>query len=94
MSEEEEKSIMVALLDDASMRVIPRLCNLQRRMEEGEELSGNDTHFCGETLEKLRFCLGHSARDPDCEQIFSSITHQLYQVLNLAGRQLREPARA
>ncbi len=85
MSKDEERSILVALLDDAAEHVIPRLCDLQRRLRAGAGLSDNDALFCSETLEKLRFCLDHSSDDHECELIFANITHQLYEVLSLAG---------
>ncbi len=83
MSKDEERSVLVALLDDAADHVIPRLGDLQRRLRAGGWLSEYDTLFCGETLEKLRFCLSHSWDDHECEQIFANMTHQLYEVLSL-----------
>ncbi len=85
MSKDEENSVLVALLEDAADHVLPRLHGLKRHLEAGGGLSENDTLFCSETLEKLRFCLGGAGNDPECERIFAQIAHQLYEVVSLAG---------
>jgi len=92
MSKDEENSVLVALLEDATDHVIPRLRSLQQQLESGAELTPNDTLFCSETLEKLRFCLGGAGDDAECEQIFAQIAHQLFEVVSLAGS--RTPAAA
>ncbi len=85
MSKDEENSVLIALLEDASEHVIPRLRSLQQQLKAGSDLTPNDTLFCSETLEKLRFCLGGAGDDPECERIFAQIAHQLFEVVSLAS---------
>ncbi len=84
MNHHSTEFVVTVMLDDLVQQSLPRILSIRHKLEDGCVLSPSELEFFSDMLSRINVCQRQSPEDHDCQIIFATVAHLLYEVINLA----------
>lgn len=91
MQQVANQQLMVVMLENLVQQTLPRTFAIRQKLERGETLLSSEVDFFVEVIEKVKHCQRNFMYDAQCKVIFTTVSHLLLKVADMALKNEQEP---
>ena len=84
MNQLNTQSVIAVSLENLVQQSLPRVFAIRHKLEEGCVLSPFELEFFSEMLDRINQCQRQAPDDHECQVIFATVAHLLFNVINQA----------